>query len=89
MNNFMKTFLAKISVRLKLNVKDISGQNLKRAIESFVEIKNLSCNVGTLYYLKFDAQNQVEALHLVEKIAEGLLTNETIEEYKIKSLEEL
>lgn len=85
----MKTFIAKISVRLKPTVKDIKGQTLKRAIESFVDIKNLSCHIASLYYLQFDANNQVEALHLVEKIASELLTNESIEEYKIKSLEEL
>jgi len=85
----MKTFLAKISVRLKSNVKDTKGQTLKRAIESFIEIKNLTCHLGTIYYLQFDAENQVEALHLVEKIASGLLTNEVIEEYKIKDLEEI
>lgn len=84
----MNNFTAKISVKLKSNVKDIKGQTLKRAIESFIDIKNLSCNVGTLYYLHFDANNQVEALHLVEKIASELLTNDAIEEYKIKSLEE-
>lgn len=85
----MKSYLAKVSVKLKSNVKDVRGENLKRAIKSAFEVLGLQCHVGTLYYLQFEANNQVEALHLSEKIAAELLTNDAIEEYKIKSLEEV
>ncbi len=41
------------------------------------------------YMLNFSAQDQREALHMVEKVAEDLLSNEAIEEYEIKALEEV
>lgn len=85
----MKTFGAKVIVKLKPTIKDIKGQTLKRAIESFIDIKNFSCTVGSSYYFTFDANNQVEALNLVEKISRELLTNEVSEIYEVKSLEEL
>lgn len=84
----MKTFTAKVIVKLKSNVTDIRGETLKRAIESFMEINNLSCRIGTSYLLTFDAESQVVALNLIEKIASELLTNDVIEIYEIKSLEE-
>lgn len=85
----MKKFLAKVSVRLMPNVKDTRGENLKRAIQSSIDIDNLTCHIGIIYYLQFEAHNQIEALHLVEKIADEFLINENIEQYKIKSLEEI
>lgn len=85
----MKKFSAKILVKMKPTVKDIKGQTLKRAIESFVDIENLSCSVGSYYLLSFDAKNEGEALHMVENIAQEILSNEVIETYEIKYLEEV
>ena len=85
----MKTYCAKVVVKLKPTIKDIRGQNLKRAIESVFDIENLVCKVGTSYSLQFDAQNQVEALNQVEKISAELLVNEITEFYEIRSLEEV
>jgi len=85
----MKKFSAKIIVKMKPTIKDIKGLTLKRAIESFIGIENLSCNVGSYYLLKFEAKNEIEALHTVEKIAGEILSNEVIEIYEIKALEEV
>jgi phosphoribosylformylglycinamidine (FGAM) synthase PurS component len=85
----MKKFCAKLIVKMKPTVKDIKGLTIKRAIESFIQIDNLSCNAGNYYVLKFDAKNEIEALHIVEKIADEILSNEVIETYDIKSLEEI
>ena len=85
----MKTFCAKIIVKMKPTVKDIRGLTLKRAIDSFIEIENLSCHVGNYYLLQFDAKNEIEALHTVEKIAGEILSNDVIETYEIKALEEV
>lgn len=85
----MKKFSAKVLVKMKPTVKDIKGQTLKRAIESFINIENLSCSVGSYYLLKFDANTEAEALHKVEKIAQEILSNEVIETYEIKYLEEI
>ena len=85
----MKTYCAKIVVKLKPTITDVRGQTLKRAIESIVEIKNLVCRIGTSYSLTFDAENQVEALNLVKEIAQELLTNEITEFFEIRSLDEV
>lgn len=85
----MKKFSAKIIVRMKTTVKDVKGLTLKHAVESFMPVENLSCHVGSVYWLDFDAENEAQALHMVEKIAGELLSNDVIETYEIKSLEEV
>ena len=85
----MKKFSARIVIRMKPTVKDVKGLTLKRAIESYIPIQNLSCNVGSVYFFEFDAENQTEALHQVEKIAQDILSNEVIETYEVKALEEV
>lgn len=85
----MKTFSAKVIIRMKPSVKDVKGLTLKRAVESFINVDNLYCNVGSVYFLKFTSENQTEALKMVEKIAQEILSNEVIETYEIKSLEEI
>lgn len=85
----MKNFCAKIIVHMKPTVKDIKSITLKQAIESLLPVENLTCQTGSFYVLNFSAQNQAEALHKVEIIAKDLLSNEVIETYEIKSLEEV
>ena len=85
----MKRFVAKVVVKLKPDIVDAKGQMLKRAIESYVDIKNLVCHIGTSYSLQFDAENQIEALNLVEKIAKELLTNEITEFFEVRSFNEI
>ena len=85
----MRKFNAKVIVRMKPTIKDIKGLTLKHAVESFMDIKNLTCHVGSVYFFTFDANAETEALHTVERIAEELLSNDVIENYEIKSLEEV
>ncbi|MFA7658086.1 MAG: phosphoribosylformylglycinamidine synthase subunit PurS [Candidatus Gastranaerophilaceae bacterium] len=85
----MKKFSAKVVVKMKPNIKDVKGLTLKRAVESFIPIENLSCNVGGYYFFKFSANNEIEALKTVEKIAREILSNEVIETYEIRTLEEI
>lgn len=85
----MKKFLAKILIKSKPTVQNIKCLNLKLAIEKLVPIKDLTCQTGMFYMLNFSAQNQCEALHMVEKVAGSLLSNDEIEEYEVKTLEEV
>lgn len=85
----MKNFSAKVLVKMKPTVKDIKSLTLKQAIECLMPIENLSCQAGSFYLLNFSANNQGEALHIVEKITQDLLSNEVIETYEIKNLEEI
>lgn len=85
----MKQFKAKVIVKMKPSVKDVKGETVKRAVQCYLPIENLSCSVGSVYYLKFDAQSEGEALHTVEKIAADILSNEVIENYEIRYIEEV
>lgn len=85
----MKKFFTKILVKQKPTVQNVKCLNLKLAIEKLVPIRDLTCQTGMFYMLNFSAQDQREALHMVEKVAEDLLSNETIEDFEIKTLEEV
>lgn len=85
----MKKFSSKIIVKVKPTSCDSRCSMLKDAIDKFMDVPNLTCLVGTYYLLTFDANNEVEALNTVEKIAKELLTNDNNEVYEIKSLQEV
>lgn len=85
----MKKFFAKILVKAKPTAQNVKCLNLKLAIEKIVPIKDLTCQTGMFYMLNFSAQDQREALHMVEKVSADLLSNETIEDFEIKTLEEV
>lgn len=85
----MKKFCSKIVVKMKPDVKDVKGEALKQAISSVIKLDNLHCSVGNWYQINFCAKNQVEALKAIDIIAQDILSNEVIETYEIKSLEEV
>jgi len=83
----MKKFHAKIIVKMKPDALDQSVI-IEQQIEYLMPIEDLSCETGDVYYLNFAAENQCEALNLVEKISTEILANEEIETYEIRKLEE-
>ena len=85
----MKKFCAKIIVKTKPTVKDIKGLTLKNAIESYMPIDELSCSVGSVYYINYCSKTEGEALHLANAIAKDILSNEVIETYEIRALDEI
>lgn len=85
----MRKYCTKVLVRTKHGVSDEKSAKIKAAIENYIPLEDLSCIVGTFYLLDFKANNQAEALHTVEKLAREILTNDMIENYEIRSLEEI
>lgn len=85
----MIKFKAKVIVKMKPSIKDIKGLTLEHAIKTVMDVKNLTCHVGSVYYLDFEANNEIEALHTVEKLAQEILSNDVIETYEIRYLEEV
>lgn len=85
----MKNYSCKILVQMKPTVKDVKSLVLKQAIECLMPVENLTCKSGSFYILNFSANSQGEALHTAEKIAQDLLSNEVIETYEIKNIEEV
>ena len=85
----MKNFCAKIVVKLKPTIKDIKGQTLKQAIDRILSVQDLQCNVGNYYSFCFYAESHTNAKEIIEKIAQEILSNDTIEMYEVLSLEEI
>lgn len=75
---------------MKPTANDFRSSTLKKAIEKVMPaIQDLSCKAGCAYTLNFSAHDQREALNMVEGIAKELLSNEVVETYEIKSIEEI
>jgi phosphoribosylformylglycinamidine (FGAM) synthase PurS component len=85
----MKKFLTKILIKSKPTAQNVKCLNLKLAIEKIVPVRDLTCQTGMFYMLNFSAQDQREALHMVDRVAKNLLSNEVVEDYEIKALEEV
>lgn len=85
----MKTYCAKVVVKIKPSVKDVKGLTLKQSVESILPVENLSCRVGSFYELNFSAESFDDAKRNVEKIVQGILYNEVIETYEIIDLNEI
>ena len=84
----MIKFHAKVTVKIKPDVEDKRSEILCQAIEYLMPVENLSCKAGDVYYLDFSAENQCQALHIVEKISMEILADEEREDYEIRKLEE-
>jgi len=85
----MKKFLTKILIKSKPTAQNVKCLNLKLAIEKIVPVKDLTCQTGMFYMLNFSAQDQREALHMVDRVAQDLLSNEFVDDYEIMDLEEV
>ncbi len=80
----MKKFSASVNVKLKPTIKDIKAETLKSAINNLLSVNNLHCKVNTTYNIEFEANSKTEAEKIVKTIADEILANSVIEEYKIK-----
>lgn len=85
----MKKFNAKVIVKLKPSIKDVKGQTIKTTIECIEPVNELTCHAGSVYWFTFEAENQAEALNFIEKIAKDILSNEVIEMYEIRYINEV
>jgi len=79
----MDKYKVQVKVNLKPTIKDIKAITLKQTVESILNIENLSCKVGNIYDLSFEAENKDEAEKIVETICDEILSNSVIEEYEV------
>lgn len=79
----MENYKIKIKVTLKPSIKDIKAITLEKAVSNLLSVKNLKCRTGSIYAIEFDAENKSEAEKTAATIAEEILSNSVIEEYKI------
>jgi phosphoribosylformylglycinamidine (FGAM) synthase PurS component len=85
----MRKYYAKIIVKMKPWIHDPKSESIKEAIINLIPLEGLKCVAGNVYYLDFLAKDQCDALHIVEKISMQLLSNDLIENYEIRKLEEV
>lgn len=83
-----KMFLAKITVKLKKNVKNPETQTLETLLRrlNFAEVKKIA--FAKVYEIKIDAKNKAEAQKIAAEIAEKTLYNPIIEEFEVIILHE-
>lgn len=81
-------YKAEILVTLKPEVKDSKAQVLEQIIKRKEFAQAPICHVGKYFKLKIEAPNAIIARESFEKIANEILANPIIEEYKVIALEE-
>jgi len=79
----MKKYNVQVKVNIKPEIKDIKAITLKQAVESIIDVENLSCRTGNIYDLNFEAENKDEAKKIIKTICDEILFNNVIEEYEI------
>lgn len=74
----METFKAKVTVKLKPEIKDVKGETLAS------QFKGLKCRTGNVYWFEFEAKSKTDAEKFIKKLSDEILSNNVIEEYEIK-----
>lgn len=80
----MERFCAKVYVNIKPEIKDIKALTLKQAVDSLISVDKLKCTMGNFYTLDFEAKNFEDAQVIVDNIAQEILSNSVIEEYRVE-----
>ena len=80
----MKTFNAKVHVRLKKSVLDPQGQTILEALHSlgFKEAENL--RVGKYFEVSLQAKDEADAKHRLEAMSQKLFANPVVEEFEVQ-----
>jgi phosphoribosylformylglycinamidine synthase len=78
---------ALVHVMLKNDVLDPQGKAIQRASVSLGHSAVRSVRQGKLFELELDAPDRAAAERLVRELAEKLLSNPVIEDYRIERIE--
>ena len=78
---------ALVLVTLKKDVLDPQGKAIQRASASLGHAAVRSVRQGKLFELELDAPDRAAAERLVHELAEKLLSNPVIEDYRIERIE--
>jgi len=78
---------ALVLVTLKKDVLDPQGKAIQRASASLGHAAVRSVRQGKLFELELDAPDRAAAERLVRELAEKLLSNPVIEDYRIERIE--
>lgn len=80
-------YLAKIKITLRNGILDVQGKAVENALHSieFPMISNV--RIGKFVELEIEANDQPEALQLVDSACKKLIANPIIEDYEIELFE--
>lgn len=85
----MKTFIYKISTKLKEEIKDPKGEVIEQISNRLNISNNIKVSVGKFYEIKINADNKLEANKVIQTLSEEILTNPLVETYSIEDIKEL
>ncbi len=78
---------AVVSVTLKPDVLDPQGEAIRKACGSLGHAAVTGVRQGKLFEVELDAADEAAARKLVEELADKLLANTVIEDYRIERIE--
>ncbi len=84
----MKTFIYKISTKLKDEIKNPKGEVVEQIVKRLNIASNIKVNAGNFYEIKILAQDKIDADKKIIKISEEILTNPLVEIYEIEDAKE-
>ena len=78
---------ARVYVSMKPSVLDPQGQTIQRALSSLGYSKVEDVRQGKFFVLKLDGLSRAEAESQIERIANEVLTNPVIEEFRFEIID--
>lgn len=85
----MKTFIYKISTKLKDEIKDPKGEVVEQIAKRLDIASDIKVATGKFYEIKIHAKNKTCADEKIEHISNEILTNPLVETYKIEDIKEI
>lgn len=84
----MKTFIYKISTKLKEEIKDPKGEVVEQISNRLAIANDIKVCVGKFYEIKILASDKKEADEKIKTLALEVLTNPIVETYTIEAIKE-
>ena len=76
-----------VTVTLKPDVLDPQGEAIRKACRSLGHENVTGVRQGKLFEIELDARDEASARALVEELADKLLANPVIEDYRVERIE--
>ena len=82
----MQKYRFVVDVQYKSNVRDPRGEMIKRILNDEYDIPVTSLRLGKSIHLEKEAENEEDAMKLINKACEKLLVNTVTETYEVRRI---
>lgn len=82
----MQKYRFVVDVQYKNNVRDPRGEMIKRVLNDEYDIPVTSLRLGKSIHLEIEAENEEDAMKLINKACEKLLVNTVTETYEVRRI---